>query len=52
MRLKRHEEQIAVLIGSLNDCFHGVAQKMAAGAEIPGTILNELLSARNMTRKE
>ena len=46
MRLKRHEEQIAGHIGSLNYPFHGVAQKMAAGAEIPGTIINGLLLAR------
>ena len=44
--IKRYEEQIAELIGSLNDPFHGAAQKMATGAEIPGNIINGLLSAR------
>ena len=44
--IKRHEEQIAGLTGSLNDPFHGVAQNMAAGSEIPGDIINALLSAR------
>ena len=46
MKLKRQQEQIAELIGSLNDPFHEVAQKMAASAEIPGTIVKRLLSAR------
>ena len=45
-KIKRHEEQTAGLIGSLNDPFHGVAQNMGAGAEIPGNIINGLLSAR------
>ena len=44
--IKRHEKQIAGLIGSLNDPFHGVAQNTAAGAEIPSNIINGLLSAR------
>ena len=44
--IKRHEGQIAGLIGSLNDPFHGVAQNMAAGSEIPSNIINALLSAR------
>ena len=41
--IKRHKEQIAGLIGSLKDIFHGVAQNVAADAELPG---NGLLSAR------
>ena len=41
--IKRQKEQIAGLIGSLKDLFHGVAQNMAAGAELPG---NGLLSTR------
>ena len=45
-KIKRHEEQIAGVIGSLNDPFHGVAQNMAAGSEIIGNIMNALLSAR------
>ena len=45
-RLKRHEEQIAGCSGSLNDPFYGAAQKKAAGVEIPGTIINGLISAR------
>ena len=45
-KIKRHEEQTARLIGSLNDPFHGAAQNMTAGAEIPGNIINGLLSAR------
>ena len=44
--IKRHEEQIARLIGSLNDPLRGVAQNMVAGSEIPGNIINALLSAR------
>ena len=44
--IKIHEEQIRGLIGSLNDPFHGVAQNMAAGSEIPGNIINALLSTR------
>ena len=44
--IKKHEEQIAGLIGSLKIPFHGAAQNMAAGAEIPGNIINGLLSAR------
>ena len=45
-KIKRLEEQITGFIGSLNDPFHGVAQNMAAGAEMLGTKINELLSAR------
>ena len=45
-KIKKHEEQIAGLIGSLKIPFHGAAQNMAAGAEIPGNIINGLLSAR------
>ena len=44
--IKRREEQIAGLIGSLNDPFHEVAQNIAAGSEIPGNVINALLSAR------
>ena len=43
---KKHEEQIAGLIGSLNDYgdhFHGAAWNMA---EISGNIINGLLLAR------
>ena len=45
-KIERHEEQTVGLIGSLNDPFHGVAQKMTVGSEIPGNIMNALLSAR------
>ena len=41
--IRKHEEQIAGLIGSLNDYgnpFRGAARSMAAGAEIPGNIIN------------
>ena len=44
--IRKHEEQIAGLIGSLNDYgnpFRGAARSMAAGAEIPGNIINWLL---------
>ena len=47
--IKRLKQQIAGLIESLNDYgnpFHGAAWDMATGAEIPGNIINGLLSAR------
>ena len=47
--IKKHEEQIAGLIGSLNgygDSFHVAAQNMATCAEIPVNKINRLLSAR------
>ena len=44
--IKRHEEQTAGLIGILNNPFHWVAQNMSGGAEVPGNIINGLLSAR------
>ena len=44
--IKRHEEQIARLIESLNDPIQGAAQIMATGAEIPGNVINRSLSAR------
>ena len=47
--IRKHEEQIARLIVSLNkysNPFHKVAWNMATGAEIPGNIINGLLSAR------
>ena len=47
--IKKHEEIIAELIGSLNnygDLFHGVAQNIATCAEIPINKINGLLSAR------
>ena len=46
--IRKHEEQIAGLLGSLNNYsnpFHGAAWNMATGAKIPGNIINELLSA-------
>ena len=46
---KKHEEQIAGLVGSLNnygDPFHGAAQNMTAGAEKPSNMINGILSAR------
>ena len=45
-KTKKHEEQIAGLIGILNDPFHGVAQNMTACGKIPGNIINGLLPAR------
>ena len=48
-KIRKHEQQVARLIGSLNNYsnpFHGVAWNMAKGAEIPGNIINGLLSAR------
>ena len=48
-KIRKHEQQVARLIGSLNkysNPFHGVAWNMAKGAEIPGNIINGLLSAR------
>ena len=47
--IKKYEEQIAGIIGSLNnygDPFHGAARNMATGAQIPVNITNGLLSAR------
>ena len=47
--IKKHEEQIPGLTGSLNnydDPFYVAAQNMATGAEIPSNIINGLLSAR------
>ena len=47
--IKKYEEEITGRIGSLKDYgdpFHGVAQNMVTGAEIPGNIINGLLSAR------
>ena len=41
--IKKHEEQIAGPIGSLNDYgnpFHGAVENRATGAEIPGNITN------------
>ena len=48
-KIWKNEEQIARLIGSLNNCsnpFHGAVWNMVTGAEILGNILNGLLSAR------
>ena len=48
-KIKKYEEQIAGLNGSLNnygDPFHGAARNMATSAEIPVNITNGLLSAR------
>ena len=47
--IKKHEEQIVGLIGSLNDYgdpFHGAEWSKATGAEIPSNVINVLLSAR------
>ena len=47
--IKKHEEQIAGLIGSLNDYgdpFHGTERNITTCAEIPSNIINGLLSAR------
>ena len=47
--LRKHEEQIARLIASLNkysNPFHEVPWNMATGTEIPGNIINGLPSAR------
>ena len=47
--IEKHEEQIAGLIGSLNDygdLFHGVTQNIATCAEITVNKINGLLSAR------
>ena len=47
--IRKHEDQIATLIGSLNNYsnpFHEVAWNTTTGAEIPGNIINGLLSAR------
>ena len=44
-KIRKHEEQIAGLVGSLNkygNPFRGAARSMAAGAEIPGNIINWL----------
>ena len=49
VEIRKHEEQIARLIGNLNNYsnpFHEVAWNMATGAEIPGNKINGLLSAR------
>ena len=48
-KIRKHEDQIATFIGSLNNYsnpFHEVAWNMTTGAEIPGNIINGLLSAR------
>ena len=47
--IRKHEEQIARLIGSLNNYsnpFHGAAWNMTAGADLLSNIINWLLSAR------
>ena len=47
--IKKHKEQLARLIESLNNSsnpFHEVVWNMAVGAEIPGSIINGLLSAK------
>ena len=47
--IRKREDQIATLIGSLNNYsnpFHEVAWNTTTGAEIPGNIINGLLSAR------
>ena len=47
--IRKHEDQIATLIGNLNNYsnpFHEVAWNTTTGAEIPGNIINGLLSAR------
>ena len=47
--IRKHEDQIATLIGSLNNYsnpFHEVAWNMTTGAEIPGNIINGLPSGR------
>ena len=47
--IKKRKKQTAGLIGSLNDysdSFQRAARDMATGAEIPGNIINGLLSAR------
>ena len=51
----KHLEQIARLIGSLNNYsnpYHEVAWTMAAGAEIPGDIINGYYGLENMPQKE
>ena len=48
-KIRKHEDQIVTFIGSLNNYsnpFHEVAWNMTTGAEIPGNIINGLLSAR------
>ena len=53
--IRKHEEQIASVIGSLNkysNPFHEVAWNMATVAEIPGNIINVLLSARKFATKK
>ena len=44
--IKRHEEQIARLMESLNDPIQRAAQIMATGAEVSGIVINRPLSAR------
>ena len=47
--IRKHEEQIARLIGSLNNYsnpFHGAAWNMTTGADLLSNIINWLLSAR------
>ena len=52
--IRKQEEQIARLNGSLNNyskLFHEAAWNMATGVEIPGNIINGLLSSRKMPQK-